>query len=315
MVAPTDGTTPRTSRTREKQPARPPLDTTPDPGATPIPPFWTPSSADQRITLLEVQLSSLLTTMQQTQQAVLQVTQQQQTQPQQQEPLPPQLPLPPLLPLQPQPLPTLQLPSQQLLPPSVPQNDAFVPLISLNPASGMSLDRSFPHVEPALQLAIAKHEFRPGHLYKLDATVKEKPKAKTFEISDDGEFTQRDRDASPKDYPSFRALYDPLVVYFEILQYFIASSGNIPAIQQVILGCSEYLRILYQIYSRYEWPAVLQYHFMFHNCRLAEMRDGDYSGWRIMDSELASLHLYGNPKSASSKSTSYSNSSSSSNAK
>jgi hypothetical protein len=112
-----------------------------------------------------------------------------------------------------------------------------------------------------------KHEFRPGHLYKLDATVKEKLKPKTFEISDDVEFTQHDRDASPKDYPSFRALFS-LVVYFEILQYFIASPGNIAAIQQVILGCSEYLCILYQIYSRYEWPAVLQYHFMFHNRRL-----------------------------------------------
>ncbi|KAF8578722.1 hypothetical protein K439DRAFT_1307894, partial [Ramaria rubella] len=156
-----------------------------------------------------------------------------------------------------------------------------------------SLDRSFPHVDSALRLAIARHEFRPGHLYTLDATIKEKPKPRSFEITDDGEFTQRDRDASPKDYPSFRSLFDPLVVYFEILQFFIISSGNIPAIQQVVLGCFEYSRLLYQIYSRYEWPAVLQYHFMFHHRCLAEMRDGDYSGWRAMDMELASLHLYG----------------------
>jgi hypothetical protein len=313
MVAPTEGTAPPSSRTREKQAARPPLDTTPDSGATPIPPFPTPSSTDQRVTSLEAQLSSLLATMQQTQQAVLHLSQLQQTQQQQQlqQPPLPQPLQPPQLPLQAPPPSVLQLSSQQLLPPSAPPNDAFVPPISLNPASGVSLDRSFPHVESALRLAIAKHEFRPGHLYKLDATVKEKPKPKTFEISDDGEFTQRDREASPKDYPSFRALFDPLVVYFEILQYFITSSGNVAAIQQVILGCSEYLRILYQIYSRYEWPAVLQYHFMFHNRRLAEMRDGDYSGWRVMDSELASLHLYGNPKSSSSKATSYSNSNSS----
>ena len=138
----------------------------------------------------------------------------------------------------------------------------------------------------------------PIFLSDGDATVKEHPKPKTFEISDDGEFTQCDRDASPKDYPSFRALYDPLVIYFEILEYFIISSGNIPATQQVVLGCSEYLHLLYQIYSRYEWSAILQYHFMFHNWRLAEMREGDYSGWRVIDSELASLHLYGNPKSS-----------------
>ncbi|KAF8573432.1 hypothetical protein K439DRAFT_1557246 [Ramaria rubella] len=36
-----------------------------------------------------------------------------------------------------------------------------------------------------------------------------------------------------KDYPSFHSLFNPLVVYFEILQFFIISSGNIPAIQQV----------------------------------------------------------------------------------
>ena len=65
-----------------------------------------------------------------------------------------------------------------------------MPPTSLNPASGMSLDHSFPHVEPVLQLAIVKHEFWPGHLYKLDATIKECPKHRTFEISDDSEFTQ-----------------------------------------------------------------------------------------------------------------------------
>ncbi|KAF8487717.1 hypothetical protein JB92DRAFT_2597470, partial [Gautieria morchelliformis] len=159
-----------------------------------------------------------------------------------------------------------------------------------------SLDRSFPHVDPALRLAIAKHEFCPGHLYKLDAIIKEKPTAKSFEISDDGAFTQRERDGSPKDYPSFHALFDPLVIYFEILQYFIISSGNVPASLQVNIGCAEYLCILYQVYSRYEWSAVLQYHFMFHSRRLAEMRDRDYSGWRTMDPELASLYLYGSPK-------------------
>ncbi|KAF8495002.1 hypothetical protein JB92DRAFT_3230303, partial [Gautieria morchelliformis] len=40
---------------------------------------------------------------------------------------------------------------------------------------------------------------------------------------------------------------------------------------------------------------------MFHNRHLAEMRERDYSGWRIMDAELTSLYLYGNPKVASSK--------------
>ncbi|KAF8574844.1 hypothetical protein K439DRAFT_1371424, partial [Ramaria rubella] len=137
----------------------------------------------------------------------------------------------------------------------------------------------FPQVNAALRLVIARHEFHPGHLLKLDSTIKDKPRTKTFEISDSGDFTQHDRDASPKDYPSFRALFDPLSIYLEILKFFIIASGNIPAIQQVVLGCSEYLRILYQIYTCYEWTAVLQYHFTFHSRRLAEMRDSDYSGW------------------------------------
>ncbi|KAF8576426.1 hypothetical protein K439DRAFT_1302604, partial [Ramaria rubella] len=124
----------------------------------------------------------------------------------------------------------------------------------------------FPQVKAALQLAIARHEFRPGHLYKLDSTIKDKPKTKTFEISDNGDFTQHDRDASPKDYPSFHALFDPLSIYFEILQFFIIASGNIP------------------------------YHFTFHSRRLAKMCDGNYSGWRVINAELASLHLYGNIK-------------------
>ncbi|KAF8578105.1 hypothetical protein K439DRAFT_1298782, partial [Ramaria rubella] len=76
-----------------------------------------------------------------------------------------------------------------------------------------------------------------------------------------------------------------------ILQFFIIASGNVPAIQQVVLGCSEYLRILYYTYTCYEWTAVLQYHFAFHSRRLAKMRDGDYSGWQTMDAEPAALHL------------------------
>ncbi|KAF8528731.1 hypothetical protein JB92DRAFT_3107029 [Gautieria morchelliformis] len=162
-----------------------------------------PSSTDQHIVSLKAQLSSLLSMMQQAQQVVLQVTQQQPQLPQQQpllQPLPPQQPLPPA----PQP------PSQELVPPAAPQHNVFIPPISLNPASCMSLDCSFPHIDPALRLAITKHEFCPGNLYKLNAMVKEKPTAKGFEISDDGAFTQQERDVSPKHYPSFCALFDPV---------------------------------------------------------------------------------------------------------
>ncbi|KAF8583872.1 hypothetical protein K439DRAFT_1347682 [Ramaria rubella] len=172
------------------------------------------------------------------------------------------------------------------------------------PCFTSSLNQSFPHVDAALRLAIARHEFCPGHLFKLDSAIKDKPQTKMFKLSNSSDFTQHERDTSPKDYPSFRALFNPLSTYFEILKFFIISSGNIPAIQQAVLGCSEYLHILYHLYMHYEWTAILQYHFMFHSHRLAEMHDGDDSGWRVMDAELALLYLYGNIKQNSSKASS-----------
>ena len=93
----------------------------------------------------------------------------------------------------------------------------------------MSIDRVLPHIKSALQLAITKHEFLPGQLFKLDSQIKEKLKVKSFEILEDGGFTQQEWDALPKEYPSFHFLYDPLNVYFDILQFFIISSGNILA--------------------------------------------------------------------------------------
>ena len=200
------------------------------------------SSLDQHLTSLENYLFQLLSLVQQAQE------QQQSLPPEQPHTVQPQPPT-----SQQQPPSLLQLlgplitppPPQQIpmLLPMVPAPGVpFVPLTSLNLASGMSLNCSFPHIEPVLQLAIANMNSGLAiSLYKLDATVKEHPQPRTFEISNNGEFTQCDCDASPKDHPSFHTLYDPLVVYFEILEYFIISSGNIPAIQQVVLGCSEYL--------------------------------------------------------------------------
>ncbi|KAF8527093.1 hypothetical protein JB92DRAFT_3107891 [Gautieria morchelliformis] len=70
-----------------------------------------------------------------------------------QKPLPSQLSQPP-----PPPLPTGLPPATT----SLPQGSSFMPPISLNPASGMSIDHSLPDVESALGLAITKHEFHPS---------------------------------------------------------------------------------------------------------------------------------------------------------
>ena len=79
-------------------------------------------------------------------------------------------------------------------------------LCPANPASGMSLDYSFPHVNPVLWLAVAKHAFCPRHLFKLDAMVKQKLTAKSFEISDNSAYNKKEM-LSPKDYhPSTHSL-------------------------------------------------------------------------------------------------------------
>ncbi|KAF8581629.1 hypothetical protein K439DRAFT_1414172 [Ramaria rubella] len=313
-MSPANGTV--ASRAHEKQPANPTPDSTVSPSQgmvmpnmSPQPPFSLPCTPDQRLDSLEQSVGALIALMHQAKQ---QLQPQQQPQPQQQLPRSPQQLLPQQQSMhishqamQPQFNQHALSPAPPQFVPSPINVPTFMPPISLNPASGMSsLNRSFPQINAALRLAIMRHEFCPGHLFKLDSTIKDKPKAKTFEISDSGDLTQHDRDTSLKDYPSFCSLFDPLSIYFEILQLFIITSGNISAIQQVVLGCSEYLRILYYLYTCYEWTSVLQYHFTFHSRCLAEMCDGDYSGWKIMDTKLASLHLYRNIKQSNYKSPS-----------
>jgi hypothetical protein len=73
----------------------------------------------------------------------------------------------------------------------------------------------------------------------------------------------REREPSVKEYPSWLSLYNPLVYYFSILQIQLSSSGNLPAIPQVILACNGYLRLLYDLYLEYDWTALLNYHFSF----------------------------------------------------
>ena len=87
-----------------------------------------------------------------------------------------------------------------------------------------------------------------------------------------------------------------LVLYFSILQVHVSSSGNIPAIRQVIIGCNEYLRTLYDLYIEYDWTALLNYHFAFHARRLMEMAKGDYSCWSDIDGALQNHFLIGHPR-------------------
>jgi len=74
-------------------------------------------------------------------------------------------------------------------------------------------------MKPVLLLAITKHEFNPGQLFKIDPQLKDKPRDSHLQLSDTGVLIKAERDASPKEYPSFQSLHDLLHIYFNILMH------------------------------------------------------------------------------------------------
>ncbi|KIJ35484.1 hypothetical protein M422DRAFT_262265 [Sphaerobolus stellatus SS14] len=179
-----------------------------------------------------------------------------------------QQPVPPFLQQQTSPVhgSSAPLPSTHILQPVQPVELAsFIPPISHNPAAGMSFDRMFHNVDLALRLAIAKHEFRPEQIWKLDSLAKERSKSKSFELDDDGSWTKKEKAATSKDYPTQRSLFDPLTCYFQMVQLYILYSAGINSAGQVIFALGEYLRQLQNLAAEYKWNAVLRYHFEFHS--------------------------------------------------
>jgi len=166
---------------------------------------------------------------------------------------------------------------------------------------GRSLASYFPDVKPALLLAIVKHEFDPGQIFKIDPQMRDKPRDGHLQLSEAGVLIKAERDASPKEYPSFRSLHDPLHIYFNILMHQLIALGNHQALLDFAHGSSKYMSGLYKLYIEYEWPQVLEYHFRFHNRRIVEMQEGSYGGWEHVDADLMSLHLFGHPKSRPAK--------------
>lgn len=180
---------------------------------------------------------------------------------------------------------------------SLSELDAFVPPISQNPAAGMSFDRMFYDVDSALRLAIAKHEFKPEHLWKLDdQPARKQVKSKSFEIDDEGIIVKHEKSATIKDYPNPRSLVDPLIRYFLMLQIYVAHSAGLSSAIQVMYHTNEYLRLLQKLISEYDWAAVLHYHFNFHAIQLIDMREGRYYGWSSRDRNLWSKFLDGHIK-------------------
>ncbi|EJF57718.1 hypothetical protein DICSQDRAFT_11976, partial [Dichomitus squalens LYAD-421 SS1] len=129
----------------------------------------------------------------------------------------------------------------------------------------------FPSIEGSVLLEIARHEFRPGDLYKLDLRHKDRATRQVLDVSS-GVVSVRDQ--APRDYPTFHSLYLPLITFFNVLGGFASMGGD--AFSQ-----------------DYQWSAVLAYHFDFHYKRRREMLRGDYSGWATIDTSLQAEHLIG----------------------
>ncbi|TFK78411.1 hypothetical protein K466DRAFT_471136, partial [Polyporus arcularius HHB13444] len=146
----------------------------------------------------------------------------------------------------------------------------------------------FPSIKASILLDIARHDFEPSDLYKLDTKYRDKGTRSVLDF-DGTTFTMRD--PSTKDYPSFRSVYAPLMSYFNILTAFAASSGNTAYQYQVASGAFFYMTQLEQFNEEYQWSAVLLYHMQFHHKRRRDMVRGDYSGWAQVDSALHAQFL------------------------
>ena len=106
---------------------------------------------------------------------------------------------------------------------------------------------------------------------------------------------------SPKEYPYFRSLHNPLHIYVNILMHQLISLGSPALLTKFAHGSSKYISGLYKLYLKYEWPQVLEYHFKFQNRCIVEMQEGNYGGWEHMDGNLMTLHLFGHPKARPAK--------------
>jgi hypothetical protein len=177
-------------------------------------------------------------------------------------------------------------------------SDASIPVFVAPGATGTpsreSLLDNFPSVPRATILEIVRYEFHPLNLYKLDPVAQEKATdaRNTMDI-EDGHFTIRERTGTPKDYPTFASLLEPLLTYFEILGSYAASSGNIGATLTIFRGSAAYCTHLSTLYRSYTWAAIIQYHKQFFLKRSKEMARGIYSEWASPDLTLMGIYLVG----------------------
>ncbi|KAJ7092221.1 hypothetical protein C8R44DRAFT_534477, partial [Mycena epipterygia] len=142
----------------------------------------------------------------------------------------------------------------------------------------------FPSLEAGQLLEIARHEFRPADLYKLDSRFRDRTDIDRLEDS-------KGKSPSTKDYPFLHSLITPLYTYFRVLVAFAASSGDAQATMVISDGSTRYYEHLHDLHQRYEWSAVVEYHLQYLLIRRREMTNGDYSGWGRTDGDLMNRFL------------------------
>lgn len=161
-----------------------------------------------------------------------------------------------------------------------------------NAAPGESILNHFPTISRSIVLEVIWHEIVPLNLYKLDVNATEKAaEAKNLVDFEEGNITIKQRMGGVKDYPTFASLLDPLLVYFNILGFHAASSGQAHAVLAILDACAAYTTQLSLFYRSYAWTAVLSYHKHFFLRRQHEMLQGKFSGWKLADGNLTTLYL------------------------
>src|SRR5882724_11090899 len=99
-----------------------------------------------------------------------------------------------------------------------------LPLVPCQTSRSLAL--YFPDVKPVLPLAIMKHDFDPSQLFKINLQLKDQPRDSSLQLSDTSVLIKAEQDASPKEYPLFQSLHDPLHIYFAIITHQLIASLN-----------------------------------------------------------------------------------------
>jgi hypothetical protein len=86
------------------------------------------------------------------------------------------------------------------------QGHLFVPPPTGNTGAGASLSFLFPEIEEGMLLAITRHTIKPGHLFKLDTRIKEKPSAKILDFKN-STLIHCEQEPCIKEYSWFVSLY------------------------------------------------------------------------------------------------------------